>query len=116
MDAPKDVVVARPGAFLTARFAPDPHDVRLPAGLLDGFVSQPNGSFDAGFGLAPAAPGSSAAALVPIYPPMQLFHGLFGRTLPDSAWASDHCLVTAGLALEPRARPPSRSPTQADKS
>lgn len=60
--------------------------------------------------------GSSGSGLnvMMVYPPMQLYHGLFGRALPDSTWPSDHCLVTTAIALEPEPtssstrEPPSR--------
>lgn len=98
----------------------------------DGFVLESNGSCDSGLNLsldqqahlppdltnncqgqgggASSSGGShdnggSGFDVMMVYPPMQLYHGLFGRALPDSAWPSDHCLVTAAIALEPE--PPS---------
>jgi hypothetical protein len=135
VDAPKDVVVAKPGAFLAA--GPSAEAIAEPpdgsgsfdhkglssfdckvSGLRDGYVVQPNGffdgglqsfdlqSFDGGQRLAGGAPDAAAGSgggcgVLPVFPPMQLFQGLFGRALPDSAWASDHCLVTAAIALQP---------------
>ena len=166
MDAPKDVVIAKPGAFLmainTSATDVDDHAAssfsfssssnywdarrlarpRLPSfssedegtgsqrAVRDGFVLESNGSFDSVLpsfdkGLPPdftySSKGSGEAAsggslsgsnglhdkmgsslnVMMVYPPMQLYHGLFGRALPDSAWPSDHCLVTAAIALEP---------------
>jgi hypothetical protein len=110
----------------------------------DGFVLEPNGSFETGLfsfdhgppppdlvnrfnssGSPSSAAGSSSSScsgshdnggsglnVMMVYPPMQLYHGLFGRALPDSTWPSDHCLVTAAIALEPE--PPfSRGETSA---
>jgi hypothetical protein len=101
VEAPKDVILAKAGGF----FAP-PSEAAAAASAALSPAKVPSGSSmghpaNSHYRRLSTVSATGEMALQPVYPALHFFQGLFARTLPDSAWASDHCLVTAAIALEP---------------
>ena len=118
VEAPKDLILTRADRFLT----PPPTDNddddddakdsdKATSSLHEPRDSRPDlTSMSSGSSMGHPSNGHLAHApfsatgdmpIQPVFPALHFFQGLFARTLPDSAWASDHCLVTAAIALEP---------------
>jgi len=115
VEAPKDVILTKADSFLTPPPADDDDDEsensEATSSAHEPRDSRPDlKSLSSGSSMGHPAVSHLAHAplsatgempIQPVFPALHFFKGLFARTLPDSAWASDHCLVTAAIALEP---------------